>query len=219
MTRLLGLPRWWARRKSGRDESGFTLVELMVAATAMLVVAAAFGTVMVEMDHAATAAISGENAAGSARSALMQLQRDLESANPMVGWTSTVTQYQNEIQVKLGPTGGTQHTITWSYTSTGSGSSCTGTLWRDIGTAAGTGVPETTGVTNCQSGAPVFSFFGIQGENLLANPGSVTSAIITQCSVRIQGSVTVSAGPHTVPFTESVSMRLANWMPGTQPCP
>lgn len=202
-----------------RGEDGFTLVELMVAATAMLIVAAVFGTVMVEMDKVASREINSENAAGSARSALMQLQRDLEAANPMVGWTTTVTSYQSEIQVKLGPTGGTQKTITWSYATSGSGANCTGTLYRDIGTSAGTGVPEVSGVTNCASNTPVFSFYGIQGDNLLANPASVTSAIITQCSVRIQGALKVTGGPNTTPFSEAVSMRLANWEPGTQPCP
>ncbi|HLX88440.1 MAG TPA: type II secretion system protein [Acidimicrobiales bacterium] len=210
--------REWARRGS-EGEAGFTLVEIMVASSAMLVVAAVFGTVMVQMNKIANREISSENAAGTARSALMQLQRDLEAANPMVGWTSTVTNYQNEIQVKLGPASGTQKTITWSYVTSGSGSSCTGTLWRNVGTSAGAGDPEATGVTNCATSTPVFSFFGIQGDNLLANPASVTSAIITQCSVRIQGALQVSAGPHTVPFSETVSMRLANWEPGTQPCP
>lgn len=205
--------------RSNDDDAGFTLVELMVAGTAMLVIAGVFGTVMVEMNKVANREISSENAAGSARTALLQLQRDLEAANPMVAWTSTVTSYQSEIQVKLGPTGGTQKTVTWSYVTSGSGSSCTGTLWRDVGTAVGTGDPETSGITNCATNAPVFSFFGIQGENLLSNPASVTSAIITQCSVRIQGALTVSAGANTTPFSEAVSMRLANWQPGTQPCP
>lgn len=201
------------------EEAGFSLTEIMVSSVAMLLMAAVVGGVMVNMEKVATHAINGENVAGSARTGLLQLQRDIEAANPMVGWTQTVTSYSTEIQVKLGPVAGTQKTVTWSYVWSGSGSSCTGTLYRDVGTAAGTGFPEATGVVNCRTGTPVFSFFGEQAENLLANPASVTAAIITQCSVRVEGTVQVSAGANTTPFSEVVSMRLANWQKGTQPCP
>lgn len=210
---------WRRLRARSEAESGFSLVEVMVSSVAMMVVAGVVGGITVSMEKVADQSIYGENAAGLARTGLLQLQRDIEAANPLVGWTTTVSSYGNELQVELGPTGGTQHIVTWSYTWTGSGSSCIGTLYRNVGTTAGTGVPEATGVDNCRTGAPVFSYFGEQGENLLANPASVTEAIITQCSVRVQGLLDIAAQPTGPPFSEVVSMRLANWQPGTQPCP
>jgi hypothetical protein len=184
----------------------------MIASAVMTIIVASVAGVMLNMQQVGSRAVSGENASATARAGLLELQRDLQGANPLVAWSSTVTAYQNELQLKLGSTSGSQQTITWSCSS--------GTLWRDVGTSAGTGVPEVTGVTNCASSTtPIFTFYGQQDENLLANPLSVTSAIITACSVRIQGAVQVSAGPNTTPFTEDVSARLANWLPGTQPCP
>lgn len=198
------------------SEAGFTVVELMVATVVTAVLISSVAGVMLTMQKTGNRAISGENAADMARTGLLQLQRDLQAANPLVNWTTTVTAYENELQVELGPTGGTQNLVTWSYVS-GSGPSCSGTLYRAVGAASG--VPEVTGVTNCRTSTAVFSYFGQQGDNLLANPASVTSTIISECSVRIAGTVQVSAGSNTTPFTETVSMRLANWEPGTQPCP
>lgn len=202
------------RPRSIADErqAGFTLVEMLVASAVMTVIVGGVATVMLAMQQVGNRAISGENASTTARAGLLQFQRDLQAANPLVAWTSTVTSYASELQLDLGPTGGTQQTITWSCSS--------GTLWRDIGTAAGTGVPEVTGVTNCASTTnPPFSFYDPQGTSLLSIPNSVNSAIVTACSVRIQGYVNVSAGSNTTPFTESVSTRLANWVQGIQPCP
>lgn len=202
------------RRRALTSEAGLTLVELMIASLVMSIVVASVAGVMVAMQKVGNRAMSGENASDTARLGLLQLQRDLEAANPLVtfGSSVSVTTYASEVQLLLGPTGGSQQTITWSCSS--------GTLWRDIGTATGTGVPEVTGVTNCASASnPVFSFFDVQGNNLLANPGSVNSTIMSDCSVRIEGTVAVSAGSNTTPFTESVSIRLANWIKGIQPCP
>jgi len=214
MTRVL----WHALRplqtRSGTEqrEGGFNLIEVLIASAVMTVIVGGVASIMLAMQQVGNRAVSGENASTSARAGLLQLQRDLQGANPLVAWTSTVTSYANEVQLDLGPIGGTQQTITWSCSS--------GTLWRDIGTAAGTGVPEVTGVTNCASSTtPVFSFFDPQGTSLLANPNSVTSAVVTACSVRIQGFVHVTAGANTTPFSESVSTRLANWQQGIQPCP
>jgi prepilin-type N-terminal cleavage/methylation domain-containing protein len=201
---------------AGGEEAGFTLLEVMIATLAMSVVVTSVGGVMLTMQRTGVGAIRSENAAGTARTGLLELQRDLQAANPLVDWTSTVSAYEDELQLELGPTGGTQQRITWSYVS-GSGPSCRGTLYRSVG--SGGPVPEVTGVTNCQTGLPVFSYFGQQGENLLANPASVTAAILSECSVRVAGTVRVSAGANTTPFTETASMRLVNWQPGTQPCP
>jgi type II secretory pathway pseudopilin PulG len=209
----------WRRAAGTSPEAGYTLIEVLLASFVMTIIVGGVAAVMLDMEQEGNRAESAENASTTARTGLLELQRDLEAANPLVAWTSTVTSYGNELQLMLGPTGGTQQTITWSYTYSGSGSSCIGTLWRDIGTAAGTGDPEVTGMTNCQTGTPIFIYYGQQGENILANPGSVTSTIVTACSVRIQGAVQVSAGTNTTPFTENVSVRLANWQPGTQPCP
>ncbi len=200
-------------------EAGFTLLEVMISTVVAAILAVSVSGIMLSMQQTSSRAIGGENASGAARAGLLQLQRDVEAANPLVGWTSNVSSYENEIQLKLGPAGGTQQTITWSYVSDAPGPSCTGTLYRDIGTTAGVGVPEVTGVTNCRTGTSVFSFFGQQGENILANLATATAANVTECSVRVEGTLDVSAGANTVPFTETVSMRLVNWQPGTQPCP
>jgi type II secretory pathway pseudopilin PulG len=195
-----------------------TLVEVMIASVVMSVIVASVAGVMVDMQKVGNRAMSSENASDTARAGLLEFQRDLEAANPLVDWTSTstcssppcpVNDFANVVQLELGPTGGTQQTITWSCVS--------GTLWRDIGLATGTGVPEVTGVTNCSS---VFSYYGEQGENLGANNWiSVTSGIVTACSIRVQALVDVSAGANTTPFTEQVSIRLANWEQAAQPCP
>lgn len=208
-----------ARVGGAEREAGFTVLEVMVSTAITGIVVACVAGVMLTMQQTSSRAISAENASGGARAGLLQLQRDVEAANPLVNWTSTVSAYENEIQLKLGPVGGTQHTITWSYVSGSPGPSCTGTLYRDVGTTAGAGVPEVAGITNCRTATAVFDFFGEQGENILANEQTATAASITECSVRIKGILDVSAGANTAPFTETVSTRLVNWRPGTQPCP
>jgi prepilin-type N-terminal cleavage/methylation domain-containing protein len=210
------------RARPARSECGLTLVEVLIASVVMSVIVASVAGVMLDMQQVGNRAMSGENASDTARAGLLEFQRDLEAANPLVDWTSTstcssvpcpVSDFADVVQLELGPTGGTQKTITWSCVS--------GTLWRDMGTATGTGVPEVTGVTNCSSSTnPVFSYYGEQGEDLGANNwSSATSAVVTACSIRVQALVDVSAGADTTPFTEQVSVRLANWEQGALPCP
>ena len=95
-------------------ESGFTLIELIVSmAILMLVLGMFFGTLasLTKSEDRAQRLVSNEQAV---RFELDQLSREIRAANP-IAVLPNPTDYSNQIEMVLGPTGGTQQVVRWTY--------------------------------------------------------------------------------------------------------
>jgi hypothetical protein len=151
---------------------------------------------------------SGEATADQVRVTMLAFEHDIQAANPLDA-ESSLAVYPDTILITIGPTGGTQETVTWSYSST------TDQLTRSV-TSNGTTatVVELSDVTN--GSAAVFSYFGPSGTNLVTAP-SATASAVPACTTRVRVSLVVSvkAAP-TVSQTEDI--QLGNVTPGSLSC-
>ena len=101
-------------------EAGFTIVEVMVStAILLLVLAMCFGTLvsLTRSEDRANRLVSNEQ---NVRFELNQLAREIRAANPLVPLpnATTASDYDNQIEMVLGPTGGTQKVVRWTYDTT-----------------------------------------------------------------------------------------------------
>ncbi|MHB8263542.1 MAG: prepilin-type N-terminal cleavage/methylation domain-containing protein [Acidimicrobiales bacterium] len=194
------------------DEQGFTLVELMVAASAMLLLMSAFAGFMIVMMTTASSTTRQDNSTSAARVAMMQIQHDVQAANPLVT-LAAVSDYGNTLKLEMETPSGTQQVVTWSY------SPASGTLYRAVSTSstAGGPVPEVSGLVNT-SATPVFSYYDAVGNNLVAS-GTSSPSQVAICTARVDISLAVSAGPKTFPYTERMGVALPdNIQPGRSQC-
>ena len=105
------------RQAERADEGGFTIIEVMVATSILLVVLAmVFGSLvsLTRSEDRSQRLVSNEQ---NVRFELDQLAREIRAANPLVpllNATSAAT-YDNQIEMVLGPTGGTQQVVRWTY--------------------------------------------------------------------------------------------------------
>ena len=191
-------------------ESGFSLVELMTAIAVSLVTSVSLVAFIPVFVKAQASTASSDQAAATVRVAMLALQHDIEEANPLDQFSPTVTDYDNELQVTVGPTTGTQIVVTWLYTPP-SGSS-PGTLTRQSGSATPT--LEVTGVDN--GSTPVFAYFGQNGENLVTQLSS-TGATVANCSVLVQVTLAVK-NVHAAPDASTESVQIQDRTPGQVAC-
>ncbi len=187
-----------------RGEGGITLVELMVASAAMLVLVGAFITTFYTITSSETNTVASENAADAVRIGMVQLQHDIQSANPVVALPS-VSDYGNEVTISVEEPSGPNQQVTWTY------DSATHTLYRQAGGSGGSSVPEITGVVNGAS-TPVFSYFDSAGNNLVAG-ANTTSAEVAACASRISVQIDVSGGQKTTPYAEHMSVAVPDNLP------
>ena len=170
----------------GRDEAGYTLVELLVAMTVMLLVSGALvgalqsGTVT---ERRASGRIDDEQ---SIRLGLAQLERDVRSSQLLTADPSTLGR---QLDLQVGP----EH-VRWSYDAGAS------TLSRSVVTDSSV----TTGavVPGVSAGAdPMFALIGRDGSDLGALAGS-TSLDQVRCAASVKATVTAVAHRGLAPFTE-----------------
>ncbi len=194
-------------------EDGFTLVELMVAATAMLILMAAFAGFMLMMMSTASSTVKQDNSTSSVRVTMLQLQHDIQAANPLMT-LSSVSEYNNTLKLEMDTQSGSVETVTWSY------DSASGVLYRTVGSSSnpGTPFPELTGLINNSSTNPVFSYYDNQGNNLVA-AGTSSTTQVAVCTARVAISLEVSGGPKTFPYSERLNVALPdNLQPSRSQC-
>jgi Tfp pilus assembly protein PilW len=200
------------------DEEGMTLVELLVASGLSLVLMTLMTTMLTVYAKADTATVNNANAAANVRVALLGLQHDIQSANPL-GTLSTVTAYNDELQLTIQPSG---QVITWQYTYTsgscpGTTSSWCGTLTRQVG--SNTAVTELTAVTNgdpSNGGLPVFSYYDHCAINQVTEP-QATPASVSASTTVVQITLSV-ANLNSAPYGTTTRVNLMNQPPGASRC-
>ena len=205
-----------------RDEQGFTLIEVMISTVILLIVLGMTFQVLVSLTNSEDRAqrlVSNEQ---NVRFELDQLAREVRAANPLVPLLNAVSAstYSNQIEMVLGPTGGTQQVVRWTYDTVNE--KMARQVMSDT-SASATVVAQSfflTRVRNVETGRPVFTYYGQHDQDLvaltLANGGNLHDA--ANCAVRVSIELTSDSNPGPVPFTETQDVEVRNRLPGNVGC-
>ena len=189
-------------------EHGLTLVELSVAMAISLILAVALASLIEVFTSAEASTVNGANAASDTRLALLQLQHDIQSANPVdaISTTNPLT-YEDELQVTIQPS---NTVITWTY------SAATQELTRQAGSS--TPIVELTNVTN-GSTLPVFHYYDHCFNDLVAEAqaSGASPSNIAQVVTVIQVTLAVT-NVSTAPYGSTTSVNIMSRQPGFSPC-
>jgi prepilin-type N-terminal cleavage/methylation domain-containing protein len=204
------------------NEQGFTIIEVTVASAIMVVVLAMFFNTLVSLTRSEDRSqrlVSNEQ---NVRFELDEIARDIRAANPLVpllNATGAAT-YENQIELVLGPTGGAQKVVRWTYDTTKE------QMVRQIMSDTSAGATVVTQsfflnrVRNVETAVPVFAYFGQHGQDLvvqtLANGGYMHDP--ANCAVRVHIVLTSDSNPGPVPFTETQDVEVRNRLPGNVGC-
>jgi prepilin-type N-terminal cleavage/methylation domain-containing protein len=216
------LSRRRPRRTARTDQRGFTTIEVMVATSILLVVLAlVFGSLvaLTRNEDRSQRLVSNEQ---NVRFELDQLAREIRAANPLVPLlnATSASTYNNQIEMVLGPTGGTQQVVRWTYDTTSlqmvrqvmSGTSSTATVVSQSFYLAR--------VRNVDTGTPVFTYYGQQNEDLvaqtLADDGNLHDA--ANCAIRVHIELSSDSNPGPLPFTQTQDVEVRNRLPGNVGC-
>lgn len=206
----------------GHNDDGFTIVEVMIASSIFVVVLTMFFATLTSLTRSEDRSqrlVSNEQ---NVRFELDQMAREIRAANPIVPLANATTaaDYENQIEVVLGPTGGTQQVVRWTYD----------TVKKEMVRQVMSGTSSTATVLsqsfflnrvrNIETATPVFSYFGQQNEDLvfqtLANSGNLHDP--ANCAVRVHIVLTSDSNPGPVPFTETQDVEVRNRLPGNVGC-
>jgi prepilin-type N-terminal cleavage/methylation domain-containing protein len=213
------LKRW---RELHRDEqSGFTLIELIIATSILLLVMGMFFSTLVSLtrqEDRAQRLVSNEQ---NVRFELDQLARELRAANPLVILPAK-DDYSNQVAFVLGPTGGSQTVVRWTY-HTDPALPNYERLEREqlSGTSSSATVLNRSWflerVRNVEFGKPVFTFLDSHGVDMVADTNYDANGIAT-CAIRVHMEVSSDSNPGPLPFTETQDVELRNRLPGGWGC-
>jgi type II secretory pathway pseudopilin PulG len=204
------------------EESGFTLVELVVSIGILLLVLGIFFSTLISLtksEDRAQRLVSNEQ---NVRFELNQLAREVRAANPLV-ILSAKDAYPNSIELILGPTGGTQSVVRWTYDTNPASPTylrVSRELMSDSSNSA-TVVARSwflTRVRNVEIGAPIFRYFDAYDQDMVDND-NYTESDIASCAIRVHIELTSDSNPGPLPFTETQDVELRNRLPGGTGCP
>jgi len=194
-----------------------SLVEMLVASAISLIILTLMTTMLTVYAKADTSTVNNANAAANVRLTLLQLQHDIQSANPL-GTLSTVAAYNDELRLTLQPS---NQVVTWQYTYTagscpGTSSTWCGTLTRQVGSA--TPSVELTAVTNGNptGGLPVFSYYDHCAINQVNEPQATPSSVSGATTV-VQITLAV-ANLNSAPYGTTTRVNIMNQPPGASRC-
>ncbi len=194
----------------------------MIASSIMVVVLTMFFATLVSLTRSEDRSqrlVSNEQ---NVRFELDQLAREIRAANPIVPLlnAATAADYSNQIEVVLGPTGGAQKVVRWTYDS--ASEKMSRELMTDTSSTA-TVISRSFflfRVRNVETATPVFTYYGQHNQNLvtqtLANGGYLHDP--ANCAVRVHIVLTSDSNPGPVPFTETQDVEVRNRLPGNVGC-
>lgn len=202
------------RRAQQGDEAGFTVVELGVVMMIMVLVLTAFYGLLETLtkhEHRTQALVGNEQAV---RFFINELGREIRSSNPMQTLSTTdADDYTNSIELALGPSGGTQQYVRWTYDEAAQ------VVTREILTGPGGTATTTTAkldrVRNNETGTPFLQFYNQHGQDLVALG---IADDVANCAIRVRITVSSDSNPGPTPFTEVVDAELRNRLPGGVGC-
>jgi prepilin-type N-terminal cleavage/methylation domain-containing protein len=200
-----------ALRRLRGDESGFTLVELMVTLLVMSAVMAgalSFLYGLMRNDRYQEALVNNQE---KVRFAMIELTRDLRNANPLLP-LGTLEAYGTQVDLALGPGAGPQDHVRWQLVGT--------TLYRYeldgslnvVGTRA---VVE--GLDNLGAGVDLFEFYDEDG-NRITSLTTAFPADVANCAIRVHVTIYAADDPVGSVFTETSDAEIRNRLPGGIGC-
>jgi type II secretory pathway component PulJ len=208
---------------SGEErDAGFTLVELVVGMGILLLVLGMFFSTLVSLTRSEDRSqrlVSNEQ---NVRFELDELARDIRAANPLVPLLNATdaSAYNNQIELLLGPSGGTQTVVRWTYDT--AKEQMVRQIMSDTGSSA-TVLSQSwylNRVRNVETGIPVFTYYSQHGADLveqtLANQGNLHDA--ANCATRVHMELTSDSNPGPMPFTETQDVEIRNRLPGNVGC-
>jgi len=176
------------------DQRGFTLVELSVAMTIMLLVAGALLAALESGTRAERRASTRIDDEQSVRVALAELTHDVRNA------TALLPDATNTNSIDLAVPGPQE--VRWWYDAAGHVLQRS-TLDVALSTPSAKAFDKGLSIPNVVNPpGSVFTFLAPDGTNVFADP-SATSADAAACTATIGVSVTVTGHPPSAPFTES----------------
>lgn len=208
--------------RNDQAQTGFTIIEVVISTSILLLVLAMFFNTLVSMtrseDRAQRLVVNEQ----SVRFELDQLAREIRSSNPLAVLPATTT-YSNQIEMVLGPTGGTQTVVRWTYdtdpasptyekldrqlmSDTSQTASVLATSWQLIR------------VRNVESAKPIFTYYDAADQDMVAD-GNYTASDIANCAIRVRIELSSDSMPGPLPFTETQDVELRNRLPGGTGCP
>jgi hypothetical protein len=176
-------------------------------------------TMLTVYGKADTTTVNNANAAANVRLTLLELQHDIQSANPLgtLSPSTPLTPYNDELPLTL--QGPPSQFITWQYdyTATQIRNFCPGAqggcLTRQIGSA--TPVVELTGVNN-GAGLPVFTYYDHCAINQVTEAGATASSLVDATTV-VQITLSV-ANLNSAPYGTTTRVNIMNQAPGAGRC-
>jgi type II secretory pathway pseudopilin PulG len=217
---LSGVMRGYRARRD--DERGFTVVEVTIASAIMVAVLAMFFSTLVSLTKSEDRSQRLVGNEQNVRFELDQLAREVRAANPLVPLlnATTAASYSDSIELVLGPIGGTQKVVRWTYDKVNE--KMIRQLMTDTSSTA-TVVTQSfflNRVRNVEVNMPVFTYYGQHNQDLvqqaLANNGNTHDA--ANCAVRVHIVLMSDSNPGPMPFTETQDVEVRNRLPGNVGC-
>lgn len=192
------------------DDAGFTVVELSIAMLIMSIVMVSLAGLLQSQSSAERRLSSLADNQEEARLALVELQRDLRSAEPLVA-LETSAMYATQVRlVHVDFATEARSMFQWRLDTT------THELVREELNATGTAVTATTYRLRGVADTVAFRYFeqsGLELQPAVANP-----SVISECTIRMR--ITLHAGPTKGPAPTLVDsdVELRNRLPGSLYC-
>lgn len=193
------------------EQSGFTMVELMVTLLVMsVVVAGALGFLhsLMRNDRYQEALVNNQE---TVRFAMLDITRDFRNANPLLP-LSSLAEYDAKADIALGPESGPQEYVRWELTAR--------TLYRHELDSARNVVASRVvleGVDNADVGVDLFEFYDEDGNRITELP-TAFPADVANCAIRVHVTVYAADDPVGSVFTETGDAEIRNRLPGGIGC-
>jgi type II secretory pathway pseudopilin PulG len=195
-----------------RSEEGFTLIELMIVTSLMLVVGGAIVSVMLTLARNQVRQEASTTNQETARLTMLRIQRDIRAANPLEP-LSTVGAYADRIELALGPKQGSQTFIRWEVLS---GTTLVRRVLTEPGGVATSSSTVLSGMKNQAEGQPVFKYFNSADEQLTSENSQ--PADLANCTASVHVTLVAQSSSDAPAFTIQSDASLRNVLPGSLAC-
>ena len=200
-----------------KGEQGFTVVEVMIGMVLSMMASASIMGILVSQNNAEKRATDFTVNQEEARQALVYLQRDLRSAEPIVGVTQVADYaYQVDLDVYDSIDAETPDKVSWKL------ETATNTLHRYLINADGsrTSTYSIRGVANDDISQPLFQYFNDKniGYDILSQVAAPEVGTVAYCTVRVRIDLRAAPNGSPAPVRLESDVMLRNKLPGAYEC-
>ncbi|HVM09975.1 MAG TPA: prepilin-type N-terminal cleavage/methylation domain-containing protein [Acidimicrobiales bacterium] len=208
-----------AARSRRRDDAGFTVVELAITMMIAAIVSVAITGILVSQSNAERHVTQFTVNLEQVRQAMVEMQRDLRSAEPLIGIGATVDmRYKLDLKMYDTITSTTPRHVRWRADTVND------ELVREVLDASGN-VTATTyrlrGVTNLDPTEPLFRYYpaGPDAAPYVLSTQGLTPGDVAYCAVRVRIDLRALPTGGRQPVRHISEVQLRNKLPGADECP